>query len=337
MSKTIIEIVGKDSTGSAISSVQDKLSGLAGSALRATTAISAIGATTAIAGLAAMTRSVIDAQDALLKLSEKTGITVESLAGIGFAADQSGVEIEKVGKAARQFSTLIADANAGNKSAIDSLNNLGIAYQKLKDSTPEDQLLALADALQKYSKEDRAIALTSTLGERMADLVPLLSNGSEGFRQLIEEGKKFNPVTTESAAASERFNGNLDRLAKGAATLGISIANQILPALAGFTDRVVDAQREGNVLIGIWRGLKEVFSGTAGLDEIGKKRKEVLDINAKLQNELKPGVFGDAFKDDNKIEFLKVQLREATKTTTDCSNQINTSPDQGRCNIQRLS
>lgn len=313
MSKTIVEIVGKDLTGSAISSVQDKLSGLAGTALKVTASLSAIGATGAIAGLAAMTRSVIDSQDELKKLSERTGLAIESLSGIKFAAEQSGAEIEKVGKAARQFSTLIADANAGNKSAIDSLNNLGIAYQKLKDSTPEDQLLALADALQKYSKEDRAIALTSILGDRMAELVPLLQNGSAGFRELVEEGKRLNPVTAESAAASERFNDNLDRLAKGAATLGVSIANQILPALAGFTDRVVDAQREGNVLIGVWRGLKEVFAGTAGLDDIGKKRKEVLDINKQLQSELKPGAFGDIFKDDSKIEFLKVQLKESTK------------------------
>lgn len=313
MAKTIVEIVGKDLTGSAISSVQDKLSGLAGTAFKVTGALSAIGATGAIAGLAAMTRSVINAQDELNKLSQKTGISVESLAGIGFAAEQSGVEIEKVGKAARQFGILIAEANAGNKSTIDSLKNLGVEYQRLKDATPEEQLLALADALQKYSKEDRAIALTSTLGDRMADLVPLLSSGSEGFRQLIEEGKKLNPVTAESAAASERFNGNLDRLAKGAQSFGVSIANQILPALVGFTERVVEAQREGNVLIGIWRGLKEVFAGTAGLDEIGKKRKEVLDINAQLQKEMKPGAFGDMFKDDNKVEFLKVQLREATK------------------------
>lgn len=313
MSKTIVEIVGKDLTGSAISSVQDKLSGLAGTALKVTASLSAIGATGAIVGLAAMTKSVIDSQDELKKLSERTGLAIESLSGIKFAAEQSGAEIEKVGKAARQFSTLIADANAGNKSAIDSLNNLGIAYQKLKDSTPEDQLLALADALQKYSKEDRAIALTSILGDRMAELVPLLQNGSAGFRELVEEGKRLNPVTAESAAASERFNDNLDRLSKGAATLGISIANQILPALAGFTDRVVDAQREGNVLIGIWRGLKEVFAGTAGLDDIGKKRKEVLDINRQLQSELKPGAFGDIFKDDSKIEFLKVQLKESTK------------------------
>lgn len=313
MSKTIIEIVGKDNTGSAISSVQDKLSGLSGSALKVTASLSAIGATGAIAGLAAMTKSVIDLQDGLKKLSERTGIAIESISGFKFAAEQTGADVEKVGKAARQFGILISEANSGSKSAIDSLNNLGIAYQKLKDSTPEDQLLALADALQKYSKEDRAIALTSILGDRMAELVPLLQGGAAGFKELIEEGKRLNPVTAESAAASERFNDNLDRLSKGAATLGISIANQILPALAGFTDRVIDAQREGNVLIGIWRGLKEVFAGTAGLDDIGKKRKEVLDINRQLQSELKPGVFGDAFKDDNKIEFLKVQLKESTK------------------------
>ena len=79
-----------------------------------------------------MTRSVINAQDELNKLSQKTGISVESLAGIGFAAEQSGVEIEKVGKAARQFGILIAEANAGNKSTIDSLKNLGVEYQRLK-------------------------------------------------------------------------------------------------------------------------------------------------------------------------------------------------------------
>ena len=72
------------------------------------------------------------------------------------------------------------------------------------------------------------------------------------------------------------------------------------------TERVVEAQREGNVLIGIWRGFKRSFCRrTAGLDEIGKKRKEVLDINAQLQKEMKPGAFGDMFKMTIKLNFLK--------------------------------
>ena len=40
-------------------------------------------------------RSVINAQDELNKLSQRPAYLLNQLAGIGFAAEQSGVEIEK--------------------------------------------------------------------------------------------------------------------------------------------------------------------------------------------------------------------------------------------------
>ena len=104
----------------------------------------------------------------------------------------------------------------------------------------------------------------------------------------------------------------MNRLAKGTIFWGVSIANQILPALVGFTERVVEAQREGNVLIRSG-AVKKVFAGTAQLRMRSVKTQRSSAINAQLPEGNEAGAFGDMFKDDNKVEFLKVQLREATK------------------------
>ena len=53
------------------------------------------------------------------------------------------------------------------------LESLGLKYKDLKDLSPEKQLLALTDALSKFSQQDQVIAFTSIFGQRMTDLIPL--------------------------------------------------------------------------------------------------------------------------------------------------------------------
>ena len=88
------------------------------------------------AGLVAYTKSIIDAADALNEMSERTGISVENLGRLQYAAKLSGVESEQLGKSLQALSGEIVAAAGGSESAIAKFKRLG------GENSPTRRLLA---------------------------------------------------------------------------------------------------------------------------------------------------------------------------------------------------
>ncbi|MBP7953537.1 MAG: hypothetical protein KAZ14_00040 [Nitrosomonas sp.] len=307
---TQIQITAKDSTAAAFASAQGNLSKLSSTAATVSTALAAIGATAAVGSFVALARSTIDAQDNLSKLSQKTGLAVESLAGLEFAASQADVELEKVARLTRQFSVLVAESGDKTSTAAKQLNSLGLEYEKLKDLSPEKQLLALTDALSRLSDQDRVIAFTSIFGQRMTDLIPLLSGGARGLEDLIEQGKKLNPVTEESAKKAEQFNDQLDILGRQVGVLGREMVQGLIPSLARITDEMVKATQQSGIFAGALAGVKQLFTESFGnpkiLGDVGQIRREILKTQETISKlETKKGSF---FFDNNALQHEREKL-----------------------------
>lgn len=307
---TQINITAKDSTAGAFASANNNLSSLASSALKASAVLSTIGAGAVVSSMAAFAKQTLDAQDELFKLSQKTGVAVESLAGLEFAAEQSGVELEKVAKATRVFRELVVEAADSSSEAAKKLSQLGLSYKDLKDLSPEKQLLALADALSKFGKEDRPIALTSVLGQKMADLIPLLSNGSSELQKLIDQGKKLNPVTEESARKAEQFNDQMNLLSKSVSALGREMVQGLIPSFARITDEMVKVTQQSGFLSGALAGVKQLWVESFGnpkiLGDVGQIRREIFKTQDAINSlEKKRGSF---FFDENALLHEKEKL-----------------------------
>jgi len=339
--KSQIDITAKDSTAAAFASVNSGLTGLSSTALKVSGALSAIGATAAIGSFAAFTKQTIDAQDELSKLSQKTGIAVESLAGLEFAAEQSGVELDKVAKATRSFSLLVAESADASSSAAKKLTQLGLSYKDLKDLSPEKQLLALSDALSKFSKQDQAVALTSVLGNKMADLIPLLSGGSKELGALIEQGKKFNPVTQQSAKQAELFNDQLNVLSKSISSIGRGLVQEMIPGLSAVADRMAKVTQESGFLKGALAGVKQAFltatfgAGSDALRDVGLIRKEIEKTEetiAKIALGKESGFFSSVTlsRERERLINLRDELAATTAATEKLANANNATGDSGK-------
>lgn len=307
---TQINITARDSTAAAFASANNNLSSFASSALKASAVLSTIGAGAVVSSMAAFAKQTLEAQDELFKLSQKTGVAVESLAGLEFAAEQSGVELEKVAKATRVFRELVVEAADSSSEAAKKLSQLGLSYKDLKDLSPEKQLLALADALSKFGKEDRPIALTSVLGQKMADLIPLLSNGSGELQKLIDQGKKLNPVTEESARKAEQFNDQMNLLSKSVSALGREMVQGLIPSFARITDEMVKVTQQSGFLSGALAGVKQLWVESFGnpkiLGDVGQIRREIFKTQDAINSlEKKRGSF---FFDENALLHEKEKL-----------------------------
>lgn len=299
------------------------------------TAFGALGGTLAVGALANFVKSSIDAQDAIAKLSQRTGIAAETLAGLEHAAQLSGVEVEQLGKGVRTFSVLVDEAARGQKSYQDKLTSLGLNYKELRDLSPEEQFYKLADAVSRLGKEDRAAKVAGALGDRMSVLVPLLSGGAGEMRKLVEEGQRLNPVTAESARRAEEFNDNLDRLKKQAGLAGIELTTSLLPSLSDTAQAMVDLSREGNGLLAVLRGLAGIgklpfdfligdpfkLPSTAG-DRIKELQKELGGLQRDLKS-AQPGggkssvflrsIFGTPEEISRQITVVKNQIDSLEK------------------------
>jgi hypothetical protein len=224
MNETRIILRADDRTAGAFKSVQGSINSLKGAAAGLGVALSA-------SAFVGFIKSSIDMADSLNDLSKTTGASVETLAGLQLAAKQSGTELETVAKGMLKFSGVVLDASNGSKEAADKIAALGLNLKTLKAQSPEQQFIALAGALEKFGADKQGVIVADVLGQKMATLTPLLSEGADGLREMLEQGKKLNPITAEMAKQADIFNDRLAVFKAQAGSVGIVMANNLLPVL----------------------------------------------------------------------------------------------------------
>lgn len=214
---------------------------------------SAVGAATKVLGVLGIGLSVnyfknfvlgaINAQDKLLEMSQKVGVSIETLAGLEHAANMSGVSLDGVQKALKTVSTGLFEADKGVKSSQANFSALGISIHDMSGDLKSADAVLIEAAEKFAAMEDgttKTALATKLFGRAGLDLIPMLNAGSEGLAALIAEGQRFNPVTAQSAAQADIFKDNLDRLKGSASSFGVSLANFLLPHLSKLSEIVVD-------------------------------------------------------------------------------------------------
>ncbi|MCV5675674.1 phage tail tape measure protein, partial [Escherichia coli] len=63
--------------------------------------------------------------------------------------------------------------------------------KKLAGESPDKQLLAISDALEKVKSNAEKTTILESLGNDLSKMLPLLDNGSEKLRQYMDAAKKF--------------------------------------------------------------------------------------------------------------------------------------------------
>ena len=209
------------------------LRGLAGAAGGLSGALGSLVPLATGAGLAAMAKGAIDAADNMNDLSQKTGVSVESLSKFQQAANASGTSIEGVGAAMIKLNRNLATNNAG---AAEALTALGLsatdASGKLKST--DQVMLEVADKFKAMpdgaSKTAAAMAL---FGKAGADMIPLLNGGSKAISDLSAT------MTTEFAKGADSLNDKLAALQGKLLQLGVSLGTALMPFLNVVSDLVL--------------------------------------------------------------------------------------------------
>jgi hypothetical protein len=204
--------------------------------------------TAPIAGAAAAFASVGDAAQ---KMAARTGMSVEAVTGLAFAAEQSGTDMATLEKGIRTMQRTLDDAATKGGEAADSLRRLGLDAAQLAGMSPEDQFTIMAQALSQIQDPgERAALAMKIFGRAGSALVPLLSGGAAGIAELRAEAERLGIVmdqdTADSAAAltdamnamSRAFRAIVVNVGGAVAPIFTKVA-QVISMLAGNFSRFV--------------------------------------------------------------------------------------------------
>ena len=101
------------------------------------TKMAAVGAAVATPLLGAA-KAFASIGDNLVHVSERTGISVEALSELSFAADQCGVEMEALETGIRKMQKTIVSAAKGSSEAQEALGLLGLTIKDLDGLSPDE-------------------------------------------------------------------------------------------------------------------------------------------------------------------------------------------------------
>lgn len=229
--------------------------------------------------LANLAKEAVDLGDSLNKMAQKTGVGVEALSRLQYAADLSGVTAETLQKSFVGLSAAVASAASGTGNTANLFEKLGVAVRNASGQMrPSEEVLNdLADVFAEMpdgvEKTNLAVEL---FGKRVGpDLIPLLNSGAAGIKALGDEAERLGLVmSADFAKNAEAFNDNLERLKSESKAAGIAIAGDLLPPLNRLLEQYLDTKRAGlsfiDALLGI--GLSNPFKAAGDqIDDLTKK------------------------------------------------------------------
>ncbi len=289
-----------------------------GGALSTVTGVlGALGIQASIGGVVAFTKSVFDNASAIHDMGERLGISAEAVQGFKFAAEQAGSSLDTVGTAITKMNQHLAE---GDKSTIESLKAAGLQFETIRNLTPEQAFLAIADAIAEIPDpmEQSKVAL-QLFGKSAAELLPAIK---EGFRQASDSASK---MSNETINALERAQDAWDAFGNQVIIISgtilantISFVQQATKNLGTFSQFLLDSISMGPgaaaaiqamnaeldhtvAFVGPLERLKTVTGETKDESEKAaearKKEKEAMDALTRAAKE-----YADLLKEVAKVE-----------------------------------
>jgi len=201
------------------------------------------GAVTAAFGALVMTAT--KAGDQFDKMALRTGLAVEELSSLSYAAKICGSSIETVENSLRFMARGMYDTSRGVGESKEAFRDLGVevvnADGSLRSSMPV--LLEVATKIAAMTNETEQAAYAGKIfGSRYGtQLMPLLKLGASGIDELMNKAKELNiTISTDAASAAAKFNDKLTDLKDSLSGMGRSIGDILIPSLTEMGEKVVE-------------------------------------------------------------------------------------------------
>ena len=178
---------------------------------------------------------------ALNDMAARTGASVEALAQLGYAADQTGASIEDVEKSIVKMQKSIMSARDGSKEMQQTFTDLGLSLSALAALPPDEQFKTVAAAIADIEDPTvRAAMAMQVFGKSATSLLPMIAN----LAALTKEAEELGAMTTEEAAAADELGDALGRLKAIAGNTASIIGSALAPTITELLDGTLEIAKQ---------------------------------------------------------------------------------------------
>lgn len=194
----------------------------------------------ALGPLAATVRIFAKAGDELEKMSRRTGLSVEALSELGFAAEQSGADLETLEKGVRTMQRAVNDLGRGLSTQVDAFGDLGLSIADLEGLSPEQQFKLIAERLSQVTDATKRAAIAQQIfGRAGTRLLPLMEQGAAGMEALQQEARRLGlTISTKTAKDAARLTDAFNIVRRVLRITAITVGSALAPALERAAKRV---------------------------------------------------------------------------------------------------
>jgi hypothetical protein len=262
---------------------------------------------TAVAFIDKFVGSVAEANDQLYKFSQRTGIDVQSLQELGYAAELNGGSIDSMNSSLENLSKISSEAARGVGAGVEVFGMLGLSATDTtgRIKSADALLLEISDSVSKLGTQAEKLELTQKLGIG-PDLLLTIEQGSDAIKRQRQEAQELGFVINNNAGqAAANFNDAMLRTSKimqGLANIiGTKLMKVLTPiieafnnwfkanrrliqsGLKDFLDTSINAFRATfNILVRVYKTIEIISKGFGGFkNTITAVGTALLILNAK--------------------------------------------------------
>lgn len=216
----------------------------------------------AITGL----KTAIDSADKLNDLNVRLGVSAEALSTWGYAAQQSGTDIDTLGKSLIKLQKAMAAALDPKSTEAKLFAALGVQV-----TDAEGKLLSLEQVLPQVSDGFKNLtnealetqAAVTLLGKTGTELDEFINLGSSGLADMAARARELGvELSDKTLKAADDFNDTLGDLKTATQGLFTQLAEALLPELKKLTQQLIivvnDGRKAGDVADGLTNSFKAV-------------------------------------------------------------------------------
>lgn len=211
----------------------------------------AAGAGIAAAALIASTKAAIDNADAIRDMSIRLGTATETLSAYGYAAGQTGTDLDTLGRGLKVLAKNAADSLNPTSEQAKIFEALGVTAKDAEGNLKGLATLVpeIADKFAQLEDGTTKAALAQALfGKAGLDLTEFLNSGSQGLAEMTRRAEELGIVVdAQTAAAADEFNDILGEMKAIMAGVGLEIARGLLPSLNEGASSLRDMAERGEL------------------------------------------------------------------------------------------
>jgi lambda family phage tail tape measure protein len=217
--------------------------------------IKGLAAAAVTSGVVALAKSAIDLADDMRDLSQRTGVSIQTLGQFKVAAELSGSTLEGVAKGLNFLNKNMVAAATGADGAAAAFKTIGVATTDAQGNlrSADQVFLDIADrfATLRDGPEKAALAMR-VFGKAGAELIPILNLGSQ-------EIQRFGlNISQDFADKADAFNDQIGIANAQLTNLTIQIGSALLPVFNGLLQTLTQSVTQiGQWIDGIQTAYKE--------------------------------------------------------------------------------